>query len=99
MVQTRITLDWDKVPIKTLTKIIKYRNLAYFEMRSSSTKGNCHVIVWLLKPVSDRWHFELRKRWKDDTRRIWLDKKRIKQGLPIQVLFRKKRDYFYKVRK
>jgi len=81
--QRRITLDWDK---KTFERI---------HLKHSKNKG-IHVIMWLRKPVTNKKHFKLRKKFKDDVLRISLDKQRLKAKMPINILFDDTKKFFYK---
>ena len=90
--QERLTVDIDSHKyyylILSLLEIMLYNNLKEFSVYK--TKRGWHIIIWLKKPVSDRQHFRLRKKFGDDFNRLNMDQDKNKHGIPIQVLFNKK---------
>ena len=100
--QKRITIDVDNfllVPfIIRLYKIFiilpKERCVEGIVYRR--TKRGYHLIIWLCEPVINKRHLELREWLKDDINRVKFDRQRIRRGEPIQILFYKKFDLYYK---
>lgn len=101
--QKRITLDWDKVNlfkinilkiIFRINRILSYKHTDRLTIKRSPFKGH-HAIIWLKKSISDKEHFVLRKKWRDDINRIRLDKQRLRRKEPINILFTEKHDFYY----
>lgn len=93
--QKRITVDWDtKEPHRHLLYLCWGITNCRKVTIKRSTNDNWHVVLWLIKPISDKKHFILRKMLGDDGSRIWLDKQRQRRKEPINILFTKKKDTF-----
>ena len=100
----RITLDWDTRNLfeigYNIFKVLFFysKNIHTLELRPSTKKGY-HVIIWLKHLVTIDKMFLMRKVCCDDPLRIKLDKERYARKEPIQLLFSKKTDFFYKRKK
>lgn len=99
--QQRITVDIDTRNIFVILfrylQVYLYWNSYQFIIRKSCKKGY-HIIIWLNKPVTNKKHFFLRWWFGDDKNRIKLDRERLKRGEPINILFYRKNDFYYKRR-
>lgn len=81
--QKRITLDWDSKKFESVSI-------------RKSTNGGLHIVLWLREEITNKKHFKLRFKYGDDINRIRLDKKRLKRGEPINILFSNTKIFRYK---
>lgn len=95
--QSRITIDLDKKKfLEIWLKLYMFRHsFKQLELKRSVRKG-WHIIIWLKESTTNKNHFDLRKKFGDDHFRIKLDKKRLRRKEPINILFKEKKDFFFK---
>lgn len=95
--QSRLTIDIDKKKfLEQLIEIYVFRHSIKKLIIKPSIRKGWHIIIWLHKPISNKKHFLLRKRFGDDYNRIRLDKQRLRRKEPINILFNEKKDFYYK---